>query len=545
MIVTGSASRTSRKLFMIAGCAAVSGFLLLLALSTLSWPFGWDQGIYAWVGDVIVNGGLPYRDAWVMKTPLVYYTFAFAQILFGQHLFAIRLLDLILFIATSSALGAVVGRRLGWQPAVGAAVLLVLWYFSGTYWHTAEPDGWVAMIMTLGMTPLLLAGRPVSRWRYIVAGGLIGLVVLYKQLYAVFLLVPVLALLLDYRATAKREQTTPANKTGLMSNYLVAGTFLILAFVLPVILTVWWFVSQLTLKGFMDAVVNYPAEIYVGLGVGGVGARMQGLLDYLLAIPLLLVLSPAIVFGAIETWREDRVFSGVVLCWLGLALAAIVIQGRYFNYHWIPAIPPMVILAAYGFTRALDSGRRLVARGALGLLVISGLYAAAHPGVELARWAAWKAGITKTVDYYNAFGIPGPDIRAAEFIANHSNPDDGVVIWGWNASILFMADRKSPTRFGWSMPLMMGAGTGYREAFRKEFLCDLVSNPPRWIVVAPLSEKLLGGKFSERDFPAFARFLESYYIEQTRIADHVLMERRPGAIPDAKLYCAASGVVTH
>ena len=49
-----------------------------------------------------------------MKTPLVFYTLAFAQVLFGQHLFAIRLLDLILLVATSTALGAIVGRRLGW-----------------------------------------------------------------------------------------------------------------------------------------------------------------------------------------------------------------------------------------------------------------------------------------------------------------------------------------------------------------------------------------------------------------------------------------------
>ena len=70
----------------------------------------------------------------------------------------------------------------------------------------------------------------------------------------------------------------------------------------------------------------------------------------------------------------------------------------------------MVILAVFGFVAGLKSRHRTVVHGSLGLLVISGLYAAAHPGVELARWAAWKVGITKSTDYYDAFGIPGPDI---------------------------------------------------------------------------------------------------------------------------------------
>ena len=71
----------NRSLLRMAGVLVAIG-VLLLTVATLSWPLGWDQGIYAWAGDVIVRGGLPYRDAWVMKGPLVFYTFALAQTLF-------------------------------------------------------------------------------------------------------------------------------------------------------------------------------------------------------------------------------------------------------------------------------------------------------------------------------------------------------------------------------------------------------------------------------------------------------------------------------
>ena len=54
--------------------------------ASLSWPFGWDQGILAWAGDVIHQGGMPYRDAWDIKGPLAYYLYALAQWLFGKNL---------------------------------------------------------------------------------------------------------------------------------------------------------------------------------------------------------------------------------------------------------------------------------------------------------------------------------------------------------------------------------------------------------------------------------------------------------------------------
>jgi hypothetical protein len=151
--------------------------------------------------------------------------------------------------------------------------------------------------------------------------------------------------------------------------------------------------------------------------------------------------------------------------------------------------------------------------------------------VETIRWIAWQAGFTSTEEYYDGFGIPGPDVRAARYLTEHSAAGDKVVIWGWNSSILFMSRRQSPTRFGWSMPLMLGAGTEARARYRREFLCDISRNPPRWIVKAPQSEMLLGGRFTIDDFPEFAALLNSHYSARTTISDLVLYElNAPGEI---------------
>ena len=54
-----------RALRVIARFAILAAALLAIAaaVATLWWPFGWDQGIFAWIGGVIAAGGAPYRDA--------------------------------------------------------------------------------------------------------------------------------------------------------------------------------------------------------------------------------------------------------------------------------------------------------------------------------------------------------------------------------------------------------------------------------------------------------------------------------------------------
>src|SRR5260221_7249129 len=83
------------------GSVAVAAVWVVMSMT---YPFGWDQGLFAWVGGVIVHGGMPYRDAWDFKGPLVYYTYALAQAVFGVHLWSIRILDAALLIAATRSL---------------------------------------------------------------------------------------------------------------------------------------------------------------------------------------------------------------------------------------------------------------------------------------------------------------------------------------------------------------------------------------------------------------------------------------------------------
>jgi len=55
---------------------ALACVLLAVRLPSLVQPMGADQGLYAYVGERILSGELPYRDAWDQKPPAIHVAYA-------------------------------------------------------------------------------------------------------------------------------------------------------------------------------------------------------------------------------------------------------------------------------------------------------------------------------------------------------------------------------------------------------------------------------------------------------------------------------------
>ena len=59
------------RLFLALACV-----LVIVRLPSLVQPMGADQGLYAYVGERILDGDLPYRDAWDQKPPAIHFAYA-------------------------------------------------------------------------------------------------------------------------------------------------------------------------------------------------------------------------------------------------------------------------------------------------------------------------------------------------------------------------------------------------------------------------------------------------------------------------------------
>ena len=89
---------------------ALAIVLVLVRLPSLAEPAGADQGLYGYVGQRILDGGVPYRDAWDQKPPAIHYTYAVLFALWSNEA-VINIADLAAVIGTAWGL-YVLGRGL-------------------------------------------------------------------------------------------------------------------------------------------------------------------------------------------------------------------------------------------------------------------------------------------------------------------------------------------------------------------------------------------------------------------------------------------------
>src|SRR5688500_9936288 len=111
--------RRSAVLLLLAAC------LIAVRVPSRVQPMGADQGLYAYVGERILQGELPYVDAWDQKPPAIHYTYAVMRLIWPAD-GVVALADL----AAAAAIAALlwlIGRQLASQGVgVGAALLFLL-----------------------------------------------------------------------------------------------------------------------------------------------------------------------------------------------------------------------------------------------------------------------------------------------------------------------------------------------------------------------------------------------------------------------------------
>ena len=179
---------------------------------------------------------------------------------------------------------------------------------------------------------------------------------------------------------------------------------------------------------------------------------------------------------------------------------------------------------------------------ALRWLVIALALAAGMAGVttcvrQSARWAASVTGVRSWEAYHESFGPLWTGHRdVAAYLREHTDPADPVHVWGLDAVIYFLADRDSPTRFGFCYPLY--AAVEHAPAFADEWVpqlrADLYRNPPAYIVMmeddrtdlmpVPPSEFFLS-------LPGFPEILSAY--EKETVIRGFELWRRTAPLPDA------------
>ncbi len=505
---------------------AIAILLVLVALyaaMSLRWPFNWDHGIFAWIAETIVHGGLPYRDAWDVKGPLTFYTVALVRVVTGKGMWGLRLFDLLAVGCAALAAARVVSRVGG--PGTGryAALFLVLLYGGTGYWDTAQPDGWAALVLLLAFGPLLSSGptAPAAAYR---AGAACGVAALYKPLFGAFLLIPLLYVMLssEQRVALRLRQA------------VLVGV----SCAVPLALCAAWFAAHGALGTMVDTYIRYNLEQAAFPAVTAVSAGRR----FLWRLGVTRVVPPALLAGAIgiaAVFRSDRRTAILLVVWLGLGLWAVWTQHRFWSlYQWHVAFVPLAVVAWIGVGRLWHAsligpfGVALrVGVALLGLVLL--VRVAQRPLRDELRWLDLVRG-RMTADQYDApyasepLSWSVPQARAvARYVEAHTAPTDPVLVWS-DPTVNWLTGRPGVGRLIFHNAFDTDHPTPHREAYRAELLRDLERRAPRLVVIARRNldpaDSVNEANVATR-FPRLAELLARNYHPVDTIGSMIVQQR--------------------
>jgi hypothetical protein len=564
--------------------------MTLAALPVLTYPMGRDQGMYANIARAILNGGLPYIDAWDIKPPAIYYIYALGIALFGSGSAALRAIDLVTVPFTLIGLYWL-GRHLAnRRVAILAVVLFTVFYFTETFASLTQSDSVVTLPMTLAVVCTVQAGdsprasRRALLWSF-VAGALCAATLWFKHYYALFVLAVVVHHLWVRRGLPVKE--TLAFALG----GLPVGALPLLYFASVGVVQEMIYVAQGTarynaqglgsLQAFVDQMDNY---VWFRWQHWGALLVLAGLW------PVLRVYSSQFTVHSLEekdnakTQRRKGFYSlliphhSLLLLWLLAGLGFVVLQAKGFDTHWIPLLPPLCLLAAESTSALIDGvvkklsvyssqfsvdsvepsanseqpsannsllssqssilstqhfKRSDVLSTSLYLLAILAFLVILFRAVWLPA-LPYLAGRETQMDYYQKF--QGNDLKPAEslqmvdFLRQHVAPGDTLFIWGFRPEVYYLANLKPASRFIAHFPLV---GDYYPAEWKQEAVASLWAALPPYVLVLQ-SDYMPWVTGSHDDshtllvqYTGLSDWLAYSYVRDTEIGNFLIWRRKP------------------
>ena len=492
----------------------------LLSLPTLLVPLGRDQGIFATAGAMVRDGKTLYRDVFEVKQPYVHCAYALAFSLFGERAWAPALLDLLWRLAALIPFW-LLGRRL--FGAAGGALVAALYGLLSTalydrFWQFAQAETFAAPLTALGVWLHLSA--PGAPARALLCGAAFGAAAGFKATA----LLP-LAAVLGHLALRRRFLALALAPAGVALSWAPFAIHLL---------------ARGAVRDFLDVQWEFN-RFHAAAGSGALLPKLalQAWLFLNPATPLSFTLS---LVGAGLALTARRRELGVIVAWWALAYATVPLQGKFWHYHFLMALPPHVLLVAHFLREAtgwMERGPRLAGFAAIGLVSISAAttvqaWASGHETAirrALGRLdrAAFLEGFRSELGDYRAADVDA----VARLVRERTGPEERVLVFCLDQTINFLSLRRPPTRFLYDYPLTLEA-PGYealRERFRAEFVRELRAAPPRMIVTArgdvnPIEPE--DSLTSLQKFEAFAVFVRERYRPAATIGAYLVLERHDG-----------------
>lgn len=508
--------------------------LLLVRLPSLAQPAGGDQSLYAYTGQRILAGDVPYRDVWDQKPPGIGFIYAGLLRIWPRES-VVPGADLATAAAVAFLLVVLGRRRFSSGVGYGAAVLFLacgdpyLQRLGGIYVR-GQCEPFVALALTAS---IVLLSHPARRRWHLVAAG-VGFGVAFWVKYGGAYLLPIAAAAWWWRPEGADED----RRTRLLDLLWIG---LGIAVMLALVLGYFWL--NHSLLDLRLATIDY--NLWYS---GGTYERPASIARYLLSFPIGRAMADLLWFlggiGALLLVAQvlpDR-SALVALAWLIAAILSIAMNGsRGLPNYFVQAAPALALCASAGLGTLRRSPRWL--RCAVAALLVAGFARVGTDtpvwGLRLASVPGLVANVNYDLDYvrgvvdretylqrYHGVKHDALEIdRMVRDVVAGTKPGDRIFVFGFSGgAICWRSGRASASRFFWSMPVIAGFEAGRPGYGPAGLLEDLRRGRPVLVI-------LQKEEWRSRDFflndPSLRGWLEAGYALDRETPMFSVWKRKP------------------
>lgn len=472
----------------------LAGLLLAFAVRVrlLDLPLERDEGEYAYAGQLILAGQVPYGEMDNMKLPGTYYAYALVMAVFGQTARGIHL-GLALWTTGSALLLFAIGRRLlgPLAGAVAAASFAILSASLSVFGLAGHATHFVVLPALAGCWLILWPGKR-DRLALVLAGLAFGVAFLMKQQAAALMLFGLLFVLWTSRAGGARRAVTRGAlfSLGAMAPYAALCAYLAAAGVFGN----FWFWTVTYAREYVSAIsLSEAPAILLDQAARAIGVN---------APIWVIAAAGAVLLFARHHDRDAKVF----LAGLAIFSFLAVCPGFYFRPHYFIVLLPAVGLFAGAGVAALSPRREGVTRvGSAGFAW--GIAAVLAMGLAVvwqrAPFFEWDTTRISRARYWTN---PFPEsVEIARYIADHSSPADRIAVLGSEPQICFYANRRSATRYVYAYALM--EPHPHAGALQDQVIREIEASRPLFAVFVNVTTSWLARPASDR---RIQRWMDAY-----------------------------------
>lgn len=470
---------------------------------------GYDNGVFAYIGDMIRYGHIPYRDMWDHKSPLIYYINAFSFSFFGSHIKTIAFVEFAWLCAGSVIFYRMAKQIFDRKLSLISAVFFTI-YMSSL--QTAEEVGMTEIYLEICAATsvfFILKFDSLGRKYLLFASGLFaGFSFLFKQPGGI-IMVPILFFLALENLSDNKK----------IKQLLVSCSIWIGSFLLPAAVFTLYFWSKNALDDAISQIFVFNF-IYSDTSAG-IFTRIKGFLDGIFAgwetgimlVALAFLGTAKELYSFIKTAKLGKIkqalythrFFILALVWFISDCYAISYSGKYYDHYFLQLIASASILSAFAIEFVLKL--KLKKEALIVMMIIAFAMSPLIFDIDNVLKVFKTPSIKINGLTYRDFK---KETQLISWILDNTSGKDYIYFFGGQTRLNFITQRKCPAKYIYLTPLKHGRYTKFKDVVN--FINEIEKNKPKLIIF----KNNTGSRDKNRGYLAYAYFYIDKNYEYTK-----------------------------